>query len=352
MGRRRQPDQHAADRQAATQLLMNVTRRRSRLSKRALQGLYSFGSPDASDGGTFQRYERGGRTQLDDRMARQSIEAVLRGHLVPMDVIALENWPGAQRVLSVVTPLLCDLALGRPVSRLVAEDQLKRWRDARAALSHHIADQRLSVKDALEKAVTALEAASAALDALNRTRGEATHVGMISMPTAYFTSSPASAGEVCSSQRRSQDEHFKLKDWSAALATSLAEARIDAFAFPALDLPWAMPLDAQQRGALDDLYAQWRPEFDPPARCTVCGWPDIRCCCEFELLDTESTFELRERGAPSAVATEKGWAVKRRPLVLRPCPWADDSFYGLNVALDTALAMDKARSSQALATEP
>ena len=183
-------------------------------------------------------------------------------------------------------------------------------------------------------------------------RLRATHVGMISMPTAYFTSSPASAGEVCSSQRRSQDEHFKLKDWSAALATSLAEARIDAFAFPALDLPWAMPLDAQQRGALDDLYAQWRPEFDPPARCTVCGWPDIRCCCEFELLDTESTFELRERGAPSAVATEKGWAVKRRPLVLRPCPWADDSFYGLNVALDTALAMDKARSSQALATEP
>ena len=143
-----------------------------------------------------------------------------------------------------------------------------------------------------------------------------------------------------------------MTDWSATLAKNLAAARVDPFAFPALDLPWNMPLDPQQQGALDDLHAQWCPEFDPPALCEECGWPELECCCDVELLDLDSMFELRERGAPTAVVTQRGWAVKRRPSVVPPWPGDRDRFFGLHSALDAAVSKGKTLIRPGRATQP
>lgn len=343
MGRRRQAKQHAEERQAATQVLIGTITWRSGLPEQALQYLYHVG-PDEVNGGedvpgaSWRRYLRGERTLPDDRMAAIAAAAVLNRHIAPVDVACLINWPGASRVLSVITPLLCDLELGRPVDQHTVDESLSCWHEERGRLSLLISTERASLEQAARKASDALIAASAALDVLLRAQSKAEMVGVWSVPTSTFMSLPLVFDGPLTQTRAHQHEIAAMQEWAAELAQSLSAARVDRFAFPALDLPWRDRLDPQQQSALDRLMSQWCPEFDPPSLCDECGWPELECCCDLELVDPKATFDLREPGDPPLILTERGWAA-RRPRALAPSwPGSRSLCFALYAALDAAAA--------------
>lgn len=285
-------------------------------------------------------------------MARVATAAVLHGHILPIDAACLSNWFGETRVLSAIAPLLCDIELGRTVNQKSAKASLNSWCEEYGRLKSLISAERSSLEEAARKASDALTAASAALECLLEAQSKATLVGMCSIATPTFRSLPLASELPLTPRNAREQELFKMKEWAAELAQSLAYGQVDRFAFPALDLPMRDRLDSQQQSALDTMMSRWCPEFDPPSLCDVCGWPELECHCDVELVDLQSTFELRDPSEPPLVVTERGWAVKRPRATAPSWPGSRDPYFAINAALDAVASSAEEALRPAPASQP